>query len=81
MNGGGQSSVYTSLDPHLQRLARTRKFTNETSQIYEARNSLIALCSRFLNRFRLALNLRNYPAVLCERESVLRRGCVSTHWS
>jgi hypothetical protein len=42
MNGGGQSSVYTSLDPHLQlleRLARTRKFTNETSQIYEARNS------------------------------------------
>jgi hypothetical protein len=50
MNGGGQSSVYTSLDPHLQlleRLARTRKFTNETSQFYEARNPLVTLSTYF----------------------------------
>jgi hypothetical protein len=54
MNGGRQSGVYTSLDPHLQLLellARTRKFTNENSQIYEAGNFLIVLCSCFLNRF------------------------------
>jgi hypothetical protein len=47
MNGGRQSGVYTSLDPHLELLAKIRKFTNETSRIYEARNPLVTLSAYF----------------------------------
>jgi len=81
MNGGRQSGVYTSLDPHLQLLEHSRDSANLRTSLREF-TKLAILSLRFclfFNSTRLALNLRPLFWLFCVNVKACCRGCVSTY--